>query len=79
MALMTGSEGLLAVVTEITVRLLPLPADVQALLAAFPDVGCAAQAVADIIAAGHHPGRAGDDGRAGPAAGRAVRPRRLSA
>ena len=39
MALMTGSEGLLAVVTEITVRLLPLPADVQALLVAFPDAG----------------------------------------
>jgi glycolate oxidase len=52
MALMTGSEGLLAVVTEITVRLLPLPSDVQTLLAAFPDAGCAAQAVADIIAAG---------------------------
>ncbi|HEY2708069.1 MAG TPA: FAD-linked oxidase C-terminal domain-containing protein [Caulobacteraceae bacterium] len=52
MALMTGSEGLLAVVTEITVRLLPLPADVRALLVAFPDAGCAAQAVADIIAAG---------------------------
>ncbi|HWF78870.1 MAG TPA: FAD-linked oxidase C-terminal domain-containing protein [Caulobacteraceae bacterium] len=52
MALMTGSEGLLAVVTEITVRLLPVPADVQTMLAAFPDAGCAAQAVADIIAAG---------------------------
>ena len=52
MALLTGSEGLLAVVTEITVRLLPLPADVKAMLAAFPDAGCAAQAVADIIAAG---------------------------
>jgi glycolate oxidase len=55
MALMTGSEGLLAVVTEITVRLLPLPADVQTMLAAFPDAGCAAQAVADIIAAGITP------------------------
>src|SRR5580698_3782327 len=55
MALMTGSEGLLGVVTEITVRLLPLPADVQALLVAFPDAGCAAQAVADIIAAGITP------------------------
>jgi glycolate oxidase len=52
LALLTGSEGLLAVVTEITVRLLPLPADVQTMLAAFPDAGCAAQAVADIIAAG---------------------------
>jgi len=49
---MTGSEGLLAVVTEITVRLLPIPADVETLLAAFRDAVCAAQAVADIIAAG---------------------------
>ena len=55
LALMTGSEGLLAVVTEITVRLTPIPTDVQALLAAFPDAGCAAQAVADIIAAGITP------------------------
>ena len=55
MALLTGSEGLLAVVTEITVRLLPLPADIQALLVAFPDVRCAGQAVADIIAAGITP------------------------
>jgi glycolate oxidase len=55
MALMTGSEGLLAVVTEITVRLLPIPADIQTLLIAFPDAGCAAQAVADIIAAGITP------------------------
>jgi len=55
MALMTGSEGLLAVVTEITVRLLPLPGDIQALLVAFPDVPCAGQAVADIIAAGITP------------------------
>src|SRR5215469_10667536 len=38
MALLTGSEGLLAVVTEITVRLLPLPAETRALLAAFPTV-----------------------------------------
>jgi glycolate oxidase len=55
LALMTGSEGLLAVVTEITVRLTPVPTDIQALLAAFPDAGCAAQAVADIIAAGITP------------------------
>ncbi len=52
LALLTGSEGLLAVVTEITVRLLPIPADVKTLLVAFPDARCAAQAVADIIAAG---------------------------
>ncbi len=52
LALLTGSEGLLAVITEITVRLLPRPRTVQALLAAFDDVERAGQAVADIIAAG---------------------------
>ncbi|HEY3796820.1 MAG TPA: FAD-linked oxidase C-terminal domain-containing protein [Caulobacteraceae bacterium] len=52
LALLTGSEGLLAVVTEITVRLTPIAEDIQTLMVAFPDAGCAAQAVADIIAAG---------------------------
>jgi glycolate oxidase len=52
MALMTGSEGLLAVVTEITVRLLPTPAHAQVMLAAFADVRHAGEAVAAIIAAG---------------------------
>ncbi|MDE2355298.1 MAG: FAD-binding protein [Alphaproteobacteria bacterium] len=52
MALITGSEGLLAIVTEITVRLTPLPEATQVLLAAFPETRAAGQAVADIIAAG---------------------------
>jgi glycolate oxidase len=52
MALMTGSEGLLGVVTEVTVRLLPDPAHAQVLLAAFGDVRHAGEAVANIIAAG---------------------------
>jgi glycolate oxidase len=52
MALMTGSEGLLAVVTEIVVRLLPSPTHAQVLLAAFADVRHAGEAVAAIIAAG---------------------------
>ncbi len=52
LALLTGSEGLLAVVTEVTVRLLPRPRTVQALLASFDDVERAGQAVANIIAAG---------------------------
>jgi len=52
MALMTGSEGLLAVVTEITVRLLPAPTHAQVLLAAFADLRHAGEAVAAIIAAG---------------------------
>jgi glycolate oxidase len=52
LALATGSEGLLGVVTEITVRLLPLPAAARVLLASFADVRAAASAVADIIGAG---------------------------
>src|SRR3990167_1098256 len=56
MALMTGSEGLLGVVTEVVVKLLPLPEEARVLLAAFDDVERAAQAVADIIAAGVTPG-----------------------
>ena len=52
MALMTGSEGLLGVVTEVTVKLLPRPECAQVVLAAFDDVGAAGQAVANVIAAG---------------------------
>ena len=52
MALMTGSEGLLAVVSEAVVRLLPKPACAKALLAAFDDVRHAGEAVARLIAAG---------------------------
>jgi glycolate oxidase len=52
MALITGSEGMLGVVTEITVKLLPKPEKAQVVLAAFDDVGKAGQAVADVLAAG---------------------------
>ncbi|MGQ9686960.1 MAG: FAD-linked oxidase C-terminal domain-containing protein [Thiobacillaceae bacterium] len=52
LALMTGSEGLLAVVVEATVRLLPLPERAQVLLAAYDDVARAGAAVGAIIAAG---------------------------
>ena len=52
LALLTGSEGLLAVITEVTVKLLPKPARAQCILAAFDDIAKAAQAVANIIAAG---------------------------
>jgi glycolate oxidase len=52
MALMTGSEGLLGVVTEVTVRLLPRPECARVVMAAFDDVVKAGQAVADIIAGG---------------------------
>jgi len=52
MALMTGSEGLLGVVTEVTVKLLPQPVHAQVLLAAFAEVSTGGAAVAAIIAAG---------------------------
>lgn len=52
LALMTGSEGLLAVVVEATVRLLPIPERAQVLLAAYDDVARAGAAVGAVIAAG---------------------------
>ncbi|NKC16961.1 MAG: FAD-binding protein [Gammaproteobacteria bacterium] len=52
MALMTGSEGMLGIIVEITVKLLPKPRQAQALLGAFAAVGNAAQAVGRIIAEG---------------------------
>ncbi len=52
LALMHGSEGLLGVIVEITVKLLPKPEKAQVVLAAFDDVEKAGQGVADIIAAG---------------------------
>jgi len=56
LALFTGSEGLLGVITEITVKLLPRPQTAKVLLAAFDSVENAGSAVADIIAAGIIPG-----------------------
>jgi len=52
LALFTGSEGMLGIVVEVVVKLLPLPERAQVAMAAFDDVEKAGQAVADIIAAG---------------------------
>jgi len=52
LALLIGSEGLLGVVTEVTVKLVPKPALAQVVMASFDDVGKAGDAVAAIIAAG---------------------------
>jgi glycolate oxidase len=52
LALVTGSEGMLGIVVEVTVKLLPIPQRAQVAMAAFDDVEVAGQAVADIIAAG---------------------------
>ncbi|HEU4699588.1 MAG TPA: FAD-linked oxidase C-terminal domain-containing protein [Gemmatimonadales bacterium] len=50
--LFVGSEGMFGIATEITVRLEPLPASVRTMLAAFPSVRAASEAVSAIIAAG---------------------------
>jgi glycolate oxidase len=52
LALLIGSEGMLGVVVEVTIRLLPMPERAQVVLAAYDDVEKAGQAVGDIIAAG---------------------------
>ncbi|APX94112.1 glycolate oxidase subunit GlcD [Halomonas sp. 1513] len=56
LALFTGSEGMLGVVTEVTVKLLPKPESAKVLMASFDDVEKAGKAVGDIIAAGIIPG-----------------------
>lgn len=56
LALMTGSEGLLGVIVEVTVKLLPKPERAQVVLAAFDDVVKAGEAVGSIIGAGIVPG-----------------------
>jgi glycolate oxidase len=52
LALTIGSEGLLMVVTEVLVKLIPRPPCAQLVMACFPDVHSAADAVAAVIGAG---------------------------
>jgi len=52
LALMTGSEGMLGVIVEVTVKLLPKPERAQVIMAAFDDIVKAGEAVGNIIAAG---------------------------
>jgi glycolate oxidase len=56
LGIMTGSEGLLGVVTEVTVRILKKPETARALLIGFPTSEEAGQCVAEIIGAGIIPG-----------------------
>jgi glycolate oxidase len=53
--LFTGSEGMLGVVTEATLRLIPKPASRGMLAAIFPDYALAAAAVQSILNSGHLP------------------------
>lgn len=52
LAVFIGSEGMLGIVTEVTVKLVPKPAVAQVVMASFGDVITAGNAVASIIAAG---------------------------
>lgn len=65
LGVMTGSEGLLGVVTEVTVRILRKPATQKALLVGFASAQEGGQAVSDVIAAGIIP--AGMEMMDGPA------------
>ena len=56
LGIMTGSEGLLGVVTEVTVRILQKPETARAVLVGFPSSEDAGQCVADVISAGIIPG-----------------------
>jgi glycolate oxidase len=52
LALLNGSEGMLGVIVEVVLRLLPMPETAQVVLSGFSDTGRAASAVSAIIAAG---------------------------
>ena len=56
MGVIAGSEGLLGVITEVTVRILPIPPVAQALLIGFCSSEAAGNCVAAIIGAGIIPG-----------------------
>ena len=56
LGVVTGSEGLLGVVTEVTVRILQRPETARAVLIGFPSSEDAGSCVADIISAGIIPG-----------------------
>jgi glycolate oxidase len=52
LAAVIGSEGMLAVTTEVTVKLMPKPQLARCIMASFDDVRKAGDAVAAVIAAG---------------------------
>ena len=52
LALLTGSEGMLGIIVEVTVKLLVIPEKAQVIMAAFDDIEKAGSAVAGIVAAG---------------------------
>ena len=79
LGLMTGSEGLLGVVTEVTVRILKKPETARAVLIGFPVSEAGGRMRRRHHRGRHHSRRHGDDGQAGDPRGGGVRPCRLSA
>ncbi len=79
LGVMTGSEGLLGVVTEVTVRILPKPTTARALLIGFADHRGRRRLRRRGDRRRHHPRRHGDDGPAGDPCRRGFCQGRLSA
>ena len=52
LSVLVGSEGMLAVITEVTVRLKPIPRLARCIMASFGEIESAGTAVSNIIAAG---------------------------
>ena len=77
LAVMIGSEGMFAIVTEVTVKLIPKPQTAQLVMASFDDVVKGGEAVAAIIASGIIPAGARNDGQAGHAGRRVLHACRL--
>ena len=79
LGIITGSEGLLGVVTEVTVRILKKPETARALLVGFPSSEDAGECVSRIIGAGIIPGGMEMMDRPAIQCRGRIRPRRLSA
>ena len=79
LGIITGSEGLLGVVTEITVRILKKPQSARAALIGFNEFRRRRRMCRPHHRLGHHSRRHGDDGPAGDPRRRGIRPCRLSA
>ena len=79
LGLLVGSEGTLAVVTKVVVRILRRPETVQTLLAAYDTHQRGRHGGVGDHRRRHHPGGRGDDGRAGDQGGRGRRAPELSA
>ena len=52
LSVIVGSEGMLAVITEVTVKLIPKPRQARCIMASFGDIEAAGAAVASVIARG---------------------------